>query len=450
MIWRSAAVSAERDLPLSLGAIHRLADLSPAPPDPWDDRLRDSLVRLLLAGRRAIAAFESLDHLGLVSHLMPEWEHVRHHHQRNAYHRYTVDRHLLEAAANAAELADQVDRPDLLVIGGLLHDIGKGLPGDHTVLGIEIVGNMAPRMGFSPPDVAILQSLVRHHLLLADTATRRDLGDPKTIETVAEQVGDLTTLRLLGALTKADSLATGPSAWGSWKEQLVDELVRRTEEFLEGAALPAREHHVAGEHEDLVAEVRSTGRPGVLLEPPQVVVVAPDRPGLLAAVAGTIALHGLDVHAADAESFDDVAVEVFTVETSSGRWPDSAVLRGDLDDVFADRVDLELLLARRAESYAGAKRAWSAHPIISSVSFDNDASSDCTVVEVRAPDEIGLLHRLCSTLFEAGLDVVAARVATIGGEVVDAFYVRAPDGQKLHDQTAIAAVTEAVEAALAS
>ena len=161
--------------------------------------------------------------------------------QRNAYHRFTVDRHLLEAAANAAELAPRVDRPDLLVVGALLHDIGKGFPGDHTEVGIGLVATIARRMGFAPGDVETLVAMCRYHLLLPDTATRRDLDDPATIDTVAKAAGDVGTLELLGTLTEADSLATGPSAWGSWKAGLVAELVERARRQLEGQSHPDQE-----------------------------------------------------------------------------------------------------------------------------------------------------------------------------------------------------------------
>ena len=134
--------------------------------------------------------------------------------QRNAYHTFTVDRHLLEAAALAAELTDRVERPDLLLVGALLHDIGKGFPGDHTEVGMEVVDRIATRMGFPPDDVEILVDLVRNHLLLPDTATRRDLDDPTTIARVARATGNPTTLHLLAALTEADSRATGPFRLG--------------------------------------------------------------------------------------------------------------------------------------------------------------------------------------------------------------------------------------------
>ena len=162
----------------------------PAFPHPWPAGAVDDLSALLLSGRAAIPVLETLDQRGLMVKVLPEWEPVRSRPQRNAYHRYTVDRHLWEAAAQAAALADRVSRPDLLVVGALLHDLGKGNPGDHTEAGIELVERIAPRLGFGRTDAAVLVKMVRHHLLLPDVATRRDLSDHVTIDAVAELVGE--------------------------------------------------------------------------------------------------------------------------------------------------------------------------------------------------------------------------------------------------------------------
>jgi len=445
--FRLGAVAAERDRPIARSALHRLADRMPPAPDPWPLETREALVRVLLAGRPAIAALESLDQQNLVSRLVPEWAAVRSRPQRNAYHRFTVDRHLLEAAVNAGALRERVDRPDLLVVGALLHDIGKGYPGDHTEVGVELVGRIGGRMGFPRRDVDVLVAMVRHHLLLPDAATRRDLDDPVTIQKVAEAVGDLRTLGLLGALAEADGLATGSSAWGPWKAGLVAELVSRTARYLEGKPLPKGSGWLNEAHHRLIDEVRQSGRPAVVLDPPQVTVAATDRPGLLASVAGILALHGLDVRSADATSGDGVAVEVFTVQVPRGSWPDSARLREDLDAVLADRLELGTLLAARAVDYAGERRPWSARTITPQVVADNDASASSTVLELRAPDEVGLLHRVTQALFDCALDVVSARVSTIGPEVVDAFYVRTAGGQKVTDPAVLRSVGDAVRAA---
>ena len=429
---RLAATAARLDRPIARGSLHRLADRMPPPGDPWADETRTAFVALLALGTPAIDKIESLDQHGLLVRLIPEWAAVRNKPQRNAYHTFTVDRHLLEAAALAAGLTDSVERPDLLLVGTLLHDIGKGFPGDHTTVGMEVVDRIATRMGFSPADVAVLVDLVRYHLLLPDTATRRDLDDPTTIARVAQAAGNRLTLHLLAALTEADSKATGPSAWGAWKAGLVADLVARTDRVLQGESEPVAPDRIVTSNRELMAEVRATGLPSVSLQPPHVIVAAPDRPGLLSSVAGALALNGMDVRAANVGGEDGVAVEVFTVEVARGTWPDTAKLREDLAAVLSDRVAIGELLSERERVYP-LRRGSAAHLPGSDVSVDNEASETATVLEVRAPDEIGLLHRITRALFDADLDVVSARVSTLGEIVVDAFYVRESGGSKVTD-----------------
>jgi [protein-PII] uridylyltransferase len=441
---RLAATAAAVDRPIARGSLHRLADRMPPPTDPWTDETRDALIALLALGRPAVDKMESLDQLGLLVRLIPEWAAVRNKPQRNAYHVFTVDRHLLEAAALAAELTDTVERTDLLLVGTLLHDIGKGFPGDHTSVGMEVVDRIATRMGFSAEDVGVLVDLVRHHLLLPDTATRRDLDDPTTIARVARAAGDRTTLHLLAALTEADSRATGPSAWGAWKAGLVADLVERTDKELQGeAAAPVPPDQLPAAHRDLIDEVLATGLPSVSLQPPQVIVAAPDRRGLFSSVAGALALNGMDVRAANVAGQDGVAVEVFTVEVARGTWPDTAKLREDLAAVLSDHVLLDERLSERERIYPVRRRS-AAHLLGSDVTVDNDASETATVLEVRARDEIGLLHRITRTLFDSDLDVVSARVSTLGEMVVDAFYVRESGGSKVTDADRLGTVTAAL------
>ena len=182
---RLAAVAAERNLPMSRDALNLLGRKAPEPPEPWPDDLRGLLVRVLASGPPAIAALEALDRRHLIERYLPEWAAVRNKPQRNPYHRFTVDRHLLEATANAATLAHRVERVDLLLLGTLLHDIGKGFPGDHTEVGMVVAAEIGARLGLPPDDVETLVTMVRLHLLLPDVATRRDLDDPATAERVA-------------------------------------------------------------------------------------------------------------------------------------------------------------------------------------------------------------------------------------------------------------------------
>jgi [protein-PII] uridylyltransferase len=444
---RLAATAARADRPIAKASLHRLADRMPPPGDPWLEETRSAFVELLGLGRPAIDKIESLDQHGLFVRLIPEWAAVRNKPQRNAYHTFTVDRHLLEAAALAAGLTDTVERPDLLLVGTLLHDIGKGFPGDHTTVGIEVVDRIGTRMGFDKDDVAVLVDLVRYHLLLPDTATRRDLDDPTTIERVAQAAGNRLTLHLLAALTEADSKATGPSAWGAWKAGLVADLVERTDRVLQGETQPAAPDHIVESNRELMAEVRGSGLPSVSLRPPHVIVAAPDRPGLFSSVAGALALNGMDVRAANISGEDGIAVEVFTVEVARGTWPDTAKLRKDLAAVLSDRLALGERLSERERVYP-LRRGSAAHLPGSDVSIDNEASETATVLEVRAPDEIGLLHRITAALFDSGLDVVSARVSTLGEMVVDAFYVRESGGSKVTDASRLSEITLQIEAEL--
>ncbi len=237
LILRAAAAAAQTGLPLAPRALARLADCPPLPV-PWPDDARDALVALLGAGPAAIGVWEALDQEGLVTVLIPDWERVRNRPQRNPLHRFTVDRHLVESAANAAALTRDVARPDLLLLTALLHDIGKGWPGDHSVSGEVVARDVARRVGLSEADSEIVAIAVRHHLLLPVVATRRDLDDPMTAQQVATAVGSRLLLDLLHALSIADGLATGPAAWNDWKAGLVADLVRRVTVVLDGEPMP--------------------------------------------------------------------------------------------------------------------------------------------------------------------------------------------------------------------
>jgi len=446
---RLAAVAAERVLPIGRASLETLAASAPAIRDTWPTELREALVRVLAAGQPSIAALEALDQKGILKRLLPEWETVRNRPQRNVYHLFTVDRHLLETAARAAPLALRVSRPDLLLLGAFLHDIGKGYPGDHTVAGVEVVAKIAARMGLTPADAQVLVALVQNHLLLSELATRRDLDDPATVAAVVDATGDRSRLELLVALTEADSLATGPSAWGPWKAGLVADLAARAATAMAGEppAVPAPSL-VTDRHRALMRQVEVLGRSVVAAEAPRVTVVARDRPGLLAAITGVLALRGLDVRSANVASEDGFAVDVFTVEPARGHWPDWEQVADELEAVLRGTFPLNERLAEQERVYAGGRRAASARPVATQVTVDNAASATCSVVDVRAPDSLGLLHRITASLFDEGLDVVAARASTLGHEVVDAFYVRDRSGGKVTDPERVRRIDHRVQAAV--
>jgi [protein-PII] uridylyltransferase len=441
LVLRVATAAARHRAHIDRESLDRLARTAARFPSPWPVGARDDLVALLLEGHAAIAAFESLDQKNLMVRVLPEWAPVRSRPQRNAYHRFTVDRHLWEAAANAAELAHTVPRPDLLVLGALLHDLGKGYPGDHTDAGVKLARRLGPRFGLSTADTAVLVAMVRHHLLLADVATRRDLSDDATITGVAEAVGTPLVLDLLHALTIADSLATGPAAWGAWKAGLVRQLVERVHHVLGGGDVKEIAWRLFPSAE--VLALMGEGRLAVVTGDDWVTVVTPDVPGTFSRVAGVLALSGLSVLGAEAHSDEQgMAASEFTVQVPASGPVAWEPVVADLRRALAGQLALEARLAERARTYR-RRRAQSAHAPQLAVLFD-DRASDSTVIEVRAPDQMGVLYRITKALAELGLDIRHARVQTLGDEVVDAFYVRTQAGTKLTDGFHRAEVERAV------
>jgi [protein-PII] uridylyltransferase len=415
---RAGAAAAQSGLALAPNTLARLAECPPLPV-PWPPEARNALIALLGAGPAAVPAWEALDQEGLVASLLPDWDRVRNRPQRNPLHTYTVDRHLVEAAARAAALTRDVARPDLLLLSALLHDIGKGWPGDHRVTGEVVARDAARRVGLSPADAELVAGAVRHHLLLPQTATRRDLDDPVTVAQVAAVVGGRPLLELLHGLAIADGQATGPAAWNDWKEGLVRDLVRRVESQLAGeppaGPLPLRPDQVA---------LAEAGVPAARLTGSEVTIVALDRPGLLWQAAGVLASHRLAVRSANAVSHSGMAVTAFTVAPEYGDLPEADLVTSDLRRALEGRLDVADRLERRMLAY----REPPVPVAPPKVTLLDEASSTATVIEVRAHDAPGLLWRIGRALGDCGLDVRAARVETLGAEAVDVFYVVDPSG----------------------
>jgi [protein-PII] uridylyltransferase len=479
LVLRAAAAAAQAGLPLAPRTLARLADCPPLPV-PWPGAARDSLIALLGAGHAAVPVWEAVDQEGLITALIPDWERVRNRPQRNPLHRFTVDRHLVETAANAAALTREVARPDLLLVAALLHDIGKGWPGDHSVSGAVVARDVCQRIGLPVADAELVAAAVRYHLLLPMTATRRDLDDPVTVRQVAKAVGSRALLDLLHALASADGLATGSAAWNDWKATLVADLTGRVSSVLDGEAprgpVPFRNDQLA---------LAAAGGPAVTVRespPPaaagagagaaaaagagagagaagaagagagaavgprsaEVTVVAPDRPGLLWRAAGVLASHRLAVRSANATSVDGIAISVFDVAPEFGELPDATLLASDLRRMLDGRLDVAGRLDRRARAVGPRSVAIPAPK----VTLIDDASDTATVVEVRAHDAPGLLWRVGRALGDCGLDMRAARVETLGAEVVDVFYVTGADGKPLIDPDQRADTVAAVLTAL--
>ncbi|MFF5448384.1 [protein-PII] uridylyltransferase [Streptomyces sp. NPDC012888] len=455
---RLGAAAAQAGLPVSRHAVRRLAAQAAPLPVPWPAEAREQLLTLLGAGEPTVPVWEALEAEGIVSRLLPDWERVRCRPQRNPVHTWTVDRHLVETAVRASSMTRRVGRPDLLLMAALLHDIGKGWPGDHSVAGETIARDVAVRLGFGPADAAVLATLVRHHLLLVETATRRDLDDPATVRAVAGAVGSRGTLELLHALTEADALATGPAAWSAWRGSLVADLVRRVAAVLDGAAPAADPPAPGADEERLAVEALRTGEAVLTLHARQeedavgveLVVAVPDQDGVLPAVAGVLALHRLTVRAADLRLMElpglpgEVLVLNWRVAAEYGSLPEAARLRADVVRALDGSLDVPGRLAAREAAYPRRRGVVPPPPRVAVVP---DVSSLATVLEVRAPDALGLLHRIGRALGEAGARVRSARVSTLGANAVDTVYVVDPDGKPLAPAAAAALATK-LESAL--
>ncbi len=447
LVLRAAGHAARDQIGIARTSLDLLAKRQQILSDPWPDEARELLVQLLKCGDNAIDVIEALDFVGVWTCVLPEWAPNRNRPQRSRYHRFTVDRHLLEAASLAAEMSDRVTRPDLLLVGALLHDVGKGYPGDHTQVGMGLVATIARRAGWNEQDVHTLVRLVQHHLLLTDTATRRDLDDPRTTEHVAEAVESIEFLRLLTTLTEADCRATGPTAWTEWIASLVSTLTDLVTEHLSGSVdlLSTRREL----RDKAIAGMMTAGQTQVVGAEDTVTVVAPDEKGTFSKVAGALALRGLDVLQAEAFSQDTAGSPGNTASPSSGSPGNTAVsvfriappdtpvdwerVATDIKRAIEGSLALDARIAERARLYRRRTALAAATPQ-TTVTFNTRAATGATIVQVHTEDRIGVLYRLTEILSRMGLDIVSAKIQTIANEVVDTFYVTGANGPVLSEE----------------
>ncbi len=478
--------SVRHSAPVGRAAINRLhEELASSPELEWSADAREVFLDLIQAGQPGVDALEAMDLAGFLGALFREWEPIRTYPQRDIYHRYTVDRHLLAAVGElaASRSLDEGDvrdawalvpEPDVLFLATLFHDVGKGRGGDHSAIGAELVVAAAKRMGIDAGQREDLEFLVREHLTLVTLATRRDLNDSATIDDAAARMFDQRRLAMLFLLTRADSLATGPEAWSSFRSSLVRELYTKTKQRFQGIepgpaeASQSLDELVAGlgiTREEAVTLIgpmpeswlgasdsdsakrqlellRSPLAPGEVRtalhsakEADEFIVVAQDRPGMFSAIAGVLSLRGIDVH--DAEIYtrsDGVAVEVFRVIGSHGAIPEDrwARVRADIPLALDGSLDLDAELVRKA-TQSRRRRGSTRAGAPSQVVVDDAASESHLVVEVHSEDSLGLLRRITKALSDAGCDLSLARVNTYGTHVVDVFYVRDLEGHKITD-----------------
>ncbi|CAN5512806.1 [protein-PII] uridylyltransferase [soil metagenome] len=445
---------------------------------PWDDTSRDALLQILRSGRRSLAAMGDADYMGLMDAHLPEWHRVRGRPQRNPLHTFDLDTHALHAAVCLAEtVAGSIDPrhaeifatledPDGLVLGTWLHDVGKTWPGDHSIAGETVGREWVLHMAFSSERADRIARLIRHHLLLPDVATQRDIEDPDEVERVAVMVGDTETLDGLYLLSFADSRATGKAAWSDWKDLLVRRLYEATRGVLVGdigvLAAPstpevvmravsrfggdedALRHVVDGlpkrylrnaDAEQLAAHARllsrpddgsGTGslaadvRPGPLRSTQVLSIVAPDRHALFSDLAGVLAAYRIEVLRARVFTHDaGTALDWFVVSPPPELDWDAVI--ADLD--AASRGDLDVTGAiDRRERQRDVRPPVLAQPI--PIRISTSETGGTTRVEVRGPDSPGVLSRVSRVLADLGTHLLGAQVATLGPEVRDAFFIQ--------------------------
>jgi len=435
---RAAATAAQLGLPISLDSYSllsaALAEGKGLLPNPWPREAREHLISLIGAGESMVSIFEALDQEEIIFHWIPEWRALRSLPQRNALHRHTVDRHMVETAVHAAALTRKVHRPDLLLFAALFHDIGKGDVEDHSLRGERLIQPLAQRIGFPPEDVEVIKILVKHHLLLSATATRRDLDDPATIQSIVAVIPDLTTLELLHALSIADGEATGSAGWSDWKATLVSDLVKRVKKAMSGSSTIAAQPEITPDQ----LKVAESGVLQVNLEHREngysIEIISPDKPGLLSLVAGVINTSRLDVRSARTKTHGSSAVMKWIV-TPEPHAPaiTAQILRSEIEKAFNDASHIEDRLIARAQAYASIPSIPVPDPI---VEFFNDGATEATIIEVRSHDRPGLLFRIGAGITQSKVDIRSAIVTTLGAEAIDTLYVTELTGGPLSDERA--------------
>jgi [protein-PII] uridylyltransferase len=426
---------------------------------------------------------EDMHELGILSALMPEFAPTTGRVQHDLYHVYTVDQHQLYAVAEMKRIARGELGKDLqgihaevrdlrpLYLGTLLHDVGKPLGKGHSEKGARLATSIARRLGLDD-GIARVEFLVRHHLLMSHLSQRRDLDDAAMIAKFARVVKDEETLRELYLLTVCDTAMTAPGNLNEWKAHLLRELYLRTRAHVQrgpalagaerSARVRARRRRVAellGQDEAALPDLPDkyvamlpprtiaqhvkllgAGRPVAIAVVPrpkrgysELLVVAPDMPGLLMNIAGVLAANRVDILGAHIHTSQGRALDVFYARDRAGRVipkddPRWTSVEDDLRRVVAGE-DVAALIERRRERSQLPPRV--TPQVVTEVQGDNDASDEYTVIDVYAQDRLGVLYTIARTLTELGLDIGLSKVATEADRACDTFYVRDKAGRKL-------------------
>jgi len=465
----------------------------------------------LMTGRDAANWLRLMNETGFLSRYIPDWQPIVGLMQFDTYHVFTVDEHIIEAigvlqqvergdlvevAPVASELIGQLQSRRALYVAALLHDIAKGRGGDHSELGARIATELGPKLGLTPEETETVSWLVLHHLLISQTAFKRDIEDPKTILDIADLVQSPERLRLLLVLTVIDMRAVGPKVWNGWKATLLREVYWRVAEVLAGGlSVPERDVRVArardaaaamlaswpeaerahflslgypgywlsfdtethARHAALIREAEQTKAPLTVrtrvLEAravTEITVYAADHPGLFSRIAGALAVAGASIVDARIHTLTNgMALDTFWVQDAAGGAFDAphrlARLAVLIEQALSGRLRLKDEI-RKVRREPARLRAVTVPP---RAVFDNVASNTYTVIEVNGRDRPGLLHDVTAAISDQGLQIASAHITTYGVRAVDVFYVKDVFGLKVENERKLAGLRTALEAALA-
>src|SRR5437899_2672612 len=457
--------------------------------------------------------------LGVLREVVPEFGHIDCLIARDPFHIYTVDHHSLmgvreverlragefaRTLPHLTQVMNELPGPELLFLGMMFHDVGKGHGHDHAGRGARMMREIAARLGLNEDESAACEFLVRHHLLMSHLAQRRDVDDDQLVVDFCRTVGSVDNLQRLYVLTYADMRAVGPGVWNNWRDSLLAELFLRTRDFLEkgavepedraaraarvrariegaapAAARPEVEAFAAsmpdsyflGTPEEMIpphvdlrrrfAEAEAAGeRPALATrlthfperDYSEFAVCTRDRPGLFAMLSGALAAHGMNILAARiTTSRDDVALDAFRISHDEGdgapdaeRWER---VERSLRRVLGGEVNVEELVERSARPSILARRR---RQVPTSVEIHNEVSREYTVLDVYAGDRVGLLFTITNTLYHLWLEIHLAKITTMVDQVLDVFYVTDHEGRKIEDPARLETIRQELVQALES
>ena len=467
--------------------------------------VRDLFLDICRSWGRVAQTFREMHEIGLLGRYLPEFGALTCLVQYDVYHKFSVDQHSLLAVEHlealapgqsaesegAAQVLSEVEKPELLVLGMLLHDVGKARGHGHVAKGIPLVRELVARIELPPEEGALVEFLVAHHLTMSHIAQRRDIDDPKTIADFAATAGDPQRLKMLYLLTWADMRAVGPGVLTPWQATILHELYRRSLARLTGgrSERPSRtqlaerlrlavgeevsaqavkahlammsERYLAttgvqrmAEHLSMLQQLNNTSVATELFHHPDLgssdlVVVTRDLPGLFSLIAGTLASQGVNIISAQIHTRGDgIAIDTFQVNDPGGDAVTSPAYWGRTLDALRRVLTSDAQVATLLEKRRASGRATAGAEGSVKITLDNQLSDDYTVLEVKCPDRLGLLYLVTKTLAALGLDIATARIATEIDQAVDTFYVHDGQGRKVENPDALARVREALEQAL--